>query len=126
MCPPQRMVEEEKEVLFVVLDVIIGGDSLSIQIENPFHLDIGGLVDKIAAFASSKGVRTDGLDIGELIPKMIKGIAGCEHGCPADAKGLVSRGFKDFELQYIEGGILSARTSAGKGTSLYLKMFPDF
>ena len=110
----------------MVLDVIIDSDSLSIQIENPFHLDIADLVGRIAAFASSKGVTTDGLDIGGLIPKMIKGIAGCEHGCPADAKGLVSRGFQDFQLQYIEGGILSARTSVGNGTPFYLKMFPDF
>jgi hypothetical protein len=119
-------VSAEKEVFFVLLDVIVDKDSLSIQIEDPFHLDIGKLVGRISAFASSKGVMTDRLDIGGLIPKMIKGIAGCEHGCPADAKGLVSRGFQDFELQYIEGGILSARASADNGTFLYLKMFPDF
>ena len=45
---------------------------------------------------------------------------------PADAKGLVSKGFKDFELQYIEGGILSARRLTGDGRFFYLKMFPDF
>jgi hypothetical protein len=117
---------KEKEVFFVLLDVIVDKDSLSIPIEDPFHLDIDDLVKRIAVFTSSKGVLTNGLDIGGLIPKMIKGIAGCEHGCPADAKGLVSRGFRDFELQYIEGGILSARTSTGSGTFLYLKMFPDF
>lgn len=67
-----------------------------------------------------------GADIRGLIPAMVKGVAGCEHGCPADAKGLVSKGFKDFELQYIEAGILSACRSTGDGRFFYLKMFPDF
>jgi hypothetical protein len=120
------MSEDEKEVSFVLLDVIIDKDSLSVQIEDPFRLDVDDVVGKIAGFTASKGVRAEGLDLKGLIPQMIKGIAGCEHGCPADAKGLVSRGFRDFELQYIEGGILSARTSTGNGTFLYLKMFPDF
>ncbi len=110
----------------MLLDVIIDKDSLSIQIEDPFRLDVDEVVGKIAGFTASKGVRAEGLDLKGLIPQMIKGIAGCEHGCPADAKGLVSRGFGDFELQYIEGGILSARKSTGNGTFLYLKMFPDF
>jgi len=57
---------------------------------------------------------------------MIEGIAGCERGCPANAKGFVARGFKSFTLQYIEGGILSAHTSVDNGKSLTLKMFPDF
>lgn len=66
------------------------------------------------------------LDVRRLIPKMIKGIAGCEQGCPANAKGLVSDGFMSFELQCIEGGILSASASIGNGKMLWLKMFPDF
>ncbi len=110
----------------MLLDVIVDKDSLSIRIEDPFRLDVDAVVGRIAGFTSSKGVRTEGLDLKELIPQMIKGIAGCEHGCPADAKGLVSRGFRDFELQYIEGGILSARTPTGNGAFLYLKIFPDF
>jgi len=67
-----------------------------------------------------------GHDFRGLIPKMIKGIAGCENGCPSDAKRLVSRGVKGFELEYIEGGILSARTYLKNGGTLYLKLFPDF
>jgi hypothetical protein len=115
-----------RRYFFVLLDVMVDKDSLSIPIEDPFRLDVDEVVGRISGFTSSKGIKTDGLDLKGLIPKMIKGIAGCEHGCPADAKGLVSRGFRDFELQYIEGGILSARTSTGNGTFLYLKMFPDF
>ncbi len=110
----------------MVLDVIIDNDSISIEIADPFRLDLDGIVGKINQFSSSKGTAVAGLDVKGLIPAMIKGIAGCERGCPADAKGLVSRGFKDFELEYIEGGILSARTTTGDGKSFFLKMFPDF
>ncbi len=110
----------------MVLDVIIEKDSLSIQIDDPFRIDLDGAVRKIVDFASSKGIRAGHLDLRGLIPKMIKGIAGCEHGCPADAKGLVSKGVAGFELEYIEGGILSARASVGSGQFMYLKMFPDF
>jgi hypothetical protein len=110
----------------VVLDAIIGKDSLSMQIDDPFHIDLDDMVGKIVEFAASKGIPAGDLDLKGLITKMIKGIAGCENGCPADAKGFVSRGFDRFELQYIEGGILSARASTGSDAFLYLKMFPDF
>lgn len=75
---------------------------------------------------SSKGISLGSLNIRGLIPKMVKGIAGCEKGCPADAKVLVSRGVTDFELEYIEGGILSATAKTADGTVIFLKMFPDF
>lgn len=110
----------------MILDVIIDKDSMSIEIADPFRLDLDGIVDKIDRFSSSKGISVADLDVVGLIPAMIKGIVGCERGCPADAKGLVSKGFKDFELQYIEGGILSASRPIGDGRFIYLKMFPDF
>ncbi|HWR58535.1 MAG TPA: hypothetical protein VN328_06575 [Thermodesulfovibrionales bacterium] len=110
----------------MVLDVIIDGDSTTIQIPDPFHPDLDGLIGQIDRFAFSKGTDTSGLDIRSLIPKMIKGIAGCENGCPANAKSLVSSGVEGFELQYIEGGILSAKTSGRDGSQFCLKMFPDF
>jgi hypothetical protein len=108
------------------LDIKIGSDSLSIAIPNPFQLNLDSLMEKTQAFASEKGVDLKGLDIRELVPKMVKGIAGCEKGCPADAKGLVSRGVSGFELEYIEGGILSAVGKTSGGTVINLKMFPDF
>jgi hypothetical protein len=77
-------------------------------------------------FASTKGASIESLDIRGLVPKMIKGIAGCERGCPADAKGLVARGVNAFALEYIEGGILSATATTADGTVIFLKMFPDF
>ena len=108
------------------LDIKIGRDSLSIPIDNPFNLDLSLMMEKIESFAASNGIKLGSLDIRGLIPNMVKGIAGCERGCPADAKGLVSRGVKDFNLEYIEGGILSATAKTTEGTPIFLKMFPDF
>lgn len=108
------------------LDIKIGSGSLSIPIDNPFRIDLDSMMNKIEEFASLKGVDLGSLNIKGLIPKMVKGIAGCEKGCPADAKGLVSRGVGDFVLEYIEGGILSAAAKTTDGTVISLKMFPDF
>lgn len=108
------------------LDIKIENDSLSIPIKNPFHLNLDSIVDQIKKFASAKGANLNGLDLGNLIQKMVKGIAGCERGCPADAKGLVSRGDDKFDLAYIEGGILTATTKTADGKVIQLKMFPDF
>lgn len=110
----------------MLLDVIINKDSLSIPIADPFRADLDGILGQIERFAASKETDLTRLDIRGLIPRMIKGIAGCEKGCPANAKDLVSRGVKDFELQYIEGGILSARATLGDDRQVFLKMFPDF
>jgi len=108
------------------LDIKIDDDSLSIPVKNPFHPDLDSMVGQIQEFASSKGASLNGLDIGNLIAKMVRGIAGCERGCPADAKGLVSRGVSNFALEYIEGGILSAAAKTADGKVFLLKMFPDF
>lgn len=108
------------------LDISMDNDSLSIPINNPFRLDVDSIAEKIEAFASSKGVRLNGLDIKGLLPRMVRGIAGCEGGCPANALELVGIGFKNFELAYIEGGILTAKVVLENGKVLYFKMFPDF
>ncbi|MDA8078326.1 MAG: hypothetical protein M0Z79_05245 [Nitrospiraceae bacterium] len=110
----------------VVLDVIVNNNSTTIQIPNPFRPDLDAIIARIEQLTSSKGEDITGLDVGGLIPRMIKGIAGCEQGCPANAKELVSRGYGDFSLQYIEGGILSANAKTGSGMVLCLKMFPEF
>lgn len=110
----------------MVLDVIIDEDSTTVEIGNPYRVDLSSVISQIGRFASSKGADISGLGVGDLIPQMIRGVAGCEHGCPSNAKDLVSRGFRSFELQYIEGGILSARAPIGAGRFFNLKMFPDF
>ncbi len=110
----------------MLLDVILGKDSLTITIEDPFHFDSDSVMREINGFASSKNISLDDVDVKGLIPKMIRGIAGCESGCPANAKSLVERGYGNFDLKYIEGGILSAHANLKKGNTLQIKMFPEF
>ena len=108
------------------LDVSIDNDSFSIHIDNPFSLDLENILKNFENFAASKGCRLNRLDIKGLLPKMVRGIAGCENDCPADALSLISEGFKNFELAYIEGGILTAKAITGNGKTVFLKMFPHF
>ena len=108
------------------LDVSLGGDSLSINIDDPFHMDVDSIVRQIGEFLSARGEELNGLDVGGLLPRMVRGIAGCERGCPADAKSFVARGFDKFELAYVEGGILTARAVTAGGRALSVKMFPEF
>jgi hypothetical protein len=108
------------------LDVTVAGKSLSIPIPDPFRLDLEALVVRIETHLASQGAAASGLDFRGLVPKLVKGIAGCEGGCPADAQKLVSRGFTNFKLAYIEGGILQAKVKTGNGMDVSLRMFPDF
>lgn len=108
------------------LDVRMDKESLSITIENPFRLDLNSLVGEIEKFLAPKGVELNNLDVRGLLPRMVKGIAGCEAGCPSDAKSVVQKGHRNFKLEYIEGGILSATAQLGQGKVLSLKLFPDF
>ena len=110
----------------MVLDVIVNEASVSLQIDAPFQTDIEVLSSQIERFASSKGTDITALDVRGLIPKMIRGIAGCERGCPANAHDLVSKGYKGFDMQYVEGGILTACIMTAEGSVLSLKLFPDF
>ncbi|MBF0519779.1 MAG: hypothetical protein HQK92_08655 [Nitrospirae bacterium] len=108
------------------LDVTIGSNSLGIDIENPYKFDTRAATDKIVRFGQENGEDISALRIDTLITKMIKGVAGCEHGCPSDAKGFVSRGFGHFKLGYIDGGIISAVHELNNGRSITLKLFPGF
>ncbi len=108
------------------LDVKVAGKSLSIPIPDPFRLDLDAIVARLEAFLSAQGATASGLDFRGLLPKLVKGIAGCEGGCPADAQNFVSRGFTNFKLAYIEGGILQAQAKTEDGKDVSLRMFPDF
>lgn len=108
------------------LDIKVAGKSLSITIPDPFRLDMESIVGQLESFLSTQGAATTGLDFRGLLPKMVKGIAGCEGGCPADAQSFVSRGFTNFTLAYIEGGILQAQATTQNGKDLSLRMFPEF
>jgi len=108
------------------IEVTIEGDSLSITVENPFHMDTAGVTVQIRDFAAEKGVRLEGLNLEGLLPKMVRGVVGCEEGCPANAKSLVAQGYGDFHLEYIEGGILAASCQVNGSYSLTIKVFPEF
>jgi hypothetical protein len=108
------------------LDVRMDKESLSITIEDPFRIDMDDLVGKIDDFLSPKGVKLNTLDVRGLLPRMVKGIAGCEAGCPSDAKSVVRKGHQNFKLEYIEGGILSATAHLEQGKTILLRLFPDF
>lgn len=108
------------------LDVRINKEAISISIDNPFRLNLDDIVGRIDQFLVSQGAKSNGLDVRGLLPLMVKGIAGCEAGCPANAKSLVEKGYRDFALQYIEGGILTASAKIVDGKTISLKLFPDF
>ena len=108
------------------LDVRLNERSVSILIEDPYRLDADAVAGKISAFIAGQGAEPVGLDVRGLLPLMVRGVAGCEDGCPANAKSLVERGYGDFALEYVEGGILTARTRTADGKDLILKLFPEF
>jgi len=108
------------------ISVGVGSDSISIVVENPFHIDMNSVAGQIEEFCSLKGAAFNGVDVRGLILQMVRGIAGCERGCPADAKEFAHRGFKEFSLAYVEGGILIAKAVIGNNKELSIKMFPDF
>ncbi|HSW64491.1 MAG TPA: hypothetical protein VLH56_14470 [Dissulfurispiraceae bacterium] len=110
----------------MMLEINIDGASETMQIPDAYRPDLPAISAQIEQLANRKGIGLASLDMSGLIRAMIKGIAGCERGCPADAKGLTARGYDGFELNYVEGGILTARSVVGSGTRLTVKMFPDF
>ncbi len=107
------------------LEVSFGEESITLNVENPFRLDPEEIGWKIRHFAEEKGLSLEGLDIEGLLPRMVKGVYGCEEGCPADAKKLVTEGHTGFWLEYIEGGILKA-VAEGTEPVFSIKVFPEF
>jgi len=108
------------------IDVVVAGESLPIKVENHFQMDVDAVVERIGEFLSGKGLSREGLHLKELLPRMVQGIAGCEKGCPADAQNMVRNGFKTYDLAYVEGGILTARYEIKPGSTIEIKMFPEF
>lgn len=108
------------------LDVRLNDRSVSIAIADPFHLDLDAITGRIGDLFAGQGTSMDGLDIEGVVPLMVRGVAGCEAGCPANAKELVERGYRNFHLAYVEGGILTAQANVTGGRTVTLKLFPDF
>lgn len=108
------------------VDIGIGGQTLTVHISDPRRFDPSVVTNKVKDLQQRSGVDLAELQVERLIERMIRGVAGCEGGCPADAKGLVREGFGKFNLSYVEGGILSAVQKLKDDQSLTVKVFPDF
>jgi len=108
------------------IDVKIDSESMSINVDNPHRFDMSQHTENILNFGKKLGVDLTPLEMEKLIPRMIRGVAGCEGGCPSDAQSLVREGFGSFDLAYIEGGILTAVYNLENGKPLEVKIFPDF
>ncbi len=108
------------------IDVSINGKSHAIEVENPHRFDVDQAMSGILDFGRENGTDLSPYKLDELIPLMIRGVVGCEAGCPSDAMGVARRGFGNFRIEYIEGGILTATQNLENGRPLELKIFPDF
>jgi hypothetical protein len=108
------------------IDIKIDKESLHIEVENPYKVDVLQVTKDIHDFGGKFGVDLSPLNIENLIPRMIRGVAGCEGGCPTDAMSMVREGFGKFKLEYVEGGILTAIQTLESGKPLEVKIFPDF
>ncbi|UCH79882.1 MAG: hypothetical protein JSW20_09000 [Nitrospiraceae bacterium] len=108
------------------LDIRIGNNSLPVDIKNPFRFDISAVMNDIIEFGNKNKVALESYELDKLITRMIKGVAGCEAGCPSDAHNVVRQGFGNFKLEYVEGGILTAVQHLENSRELEIKIFPDF
>lgn len=111
------------------LDISIDGGKngkLTIPLINPHNNDLKDVMAQIDVLAVPHGIDTKALDITGLIRKMIKGVSGCERGCPGDALSFVQKGHPNFTAEYVEGGIVIAKHRIPGKVELSLKLFPDF
>lgn len=108
------------------IDIAVGNESLSLNIDNPHRFNVDDVMNDLIDFGNKEGVDFLGLEVGRLIPKMIRGVAGCEAGCPSNAHSVVREGFNNFKLEYVEGGILTATHPVENDRTLQIKVFPDF
>ncbi|RMF81484.1 MAG: hypothetical protein D6739_09200 [Nitrospirae bacterium] len=107
-------------------DIRFQGRSLPLKVEDPYRFDAQQLAEEVHTFLDGAAREAGELHLAELLPRMVRGVAGCEAGCPADAKHLVRTGFRDYELAYVDGGILTARRDLAPGAPLEIRLFPDF
>jgi len=108
------------------IEVLIDNDSLPINVVDPHKIDHEAVNRRIHGFLQQAGIHdVSALNIPLLLPKMVRGVAGCEAGCPANAQSLVREGVDGYTLAYVEGGVLTARRPVGE-RKLEIKIFPDF
>jgi hypothetical protein len=108
------------------IDISIGNESLSLNVDNPHRFNVRTVINDVVSFGNKEGVDFNLLDVERLIPKMVRGVAGCEAGCPSNAQSVAREGFGNFRLEYVEGGILTATQALENNKTLQIKIFPDF
>ncbi|MBI4682684.1 MAG: hypothetical protein HY757_06240 [Nitrospirae bacterium] len=108
------------------IDISINGNSCSISVQNPFKFNVTDVMEDIINFGNNNGIDLSPYELDILILRMVRGVAGCEAGCPSDAMRVVRKGFGKFKLSYVEGGILTAVQRLENGNPLEVKIFPDF
>lgn len=108
------------------IDIRINGKSHAIHVENPHRFNVDEAMSGILQFGIDNGADLALCHLDELLPLMVRGVAGCEAGCPSDAMGVARRGFGKFTIEYVEGGILTAAQQLENGAPLEIKIFPDF
>jgi hypothetical protein len=108
------------------IDVRFMGRTLPIKVTDPHRMNTAAVVGEIVSFLNGDAGSPDAMHLAELLPRMVRGVAGCEGGCPSNAKGLVRAGFRDYHLDYVEGGILTAAREVAPGQRLEIKIFPEF
>ena len=108
------------------IDVKYGEAKLPLVVEDPFRMDVEAVSATIENFLKPHGLPSSDLHLRELLPGMVRGICGCQNGCPADAQSFVRRGCRNYRLEYIEGGILKAVLDTRGGGPLEIRMFPEF
>ena len=112
------------------IEISYGGDSLYLEVGNPHKMNTPKVAKQLAGFLQQNGVDEGNikeLSLAELLPKMVRGVAGCEAGCPSNAYSLVRSGFQKYKLEYIDGGILTAKHGVSSSADMItIKVFPDF
>jgi len=87
------------------IDISIGKESFTINIDNPFHFDLSAVMRNVVDFGKDKGWTLRGLRSSNLSPECIRGVAGCGGWIPSDAKfKFIERASGIFNLSYVEGG----------------------
>lgn len=112
------------------IEISYGSNSLYLEVGNPYKMNSAKVAQQLTEFLQQNGVDKENigeLSLVELLPKMVRGVAGCEAGCPANAYSLVRNGFLKYKLEYIDGGILTAKHGVKNAEDMItIKVFPDF
>ena len=91
------------------ISIGVGSDSISIVVENPFHIDLDSVVGQIEAFCSLKGAALNGVDVRGLIPKMIRVLQGAREDALLMQRSLSTEALRSLALPMLREGFLLQR-----------------